>query len=337
MSNNPILDLFYHDDRTLKNRITKADLDRFYQEYVVPNETTIMDIVKSNNAETEKLGSPQPYSRNNLEHLWSGHLNGYTPLGDLVFMSDLECDHLHVPILHQAYNFLCHGMNPEVGVPSSIIENGYFLAMALLYEVLPHVGKRLKSEITPEEFINEITKTFVDFQKRLAPFNPSEFQTDQNGVDLSGLNDIGFRALSNMNVSVFASGARTAPDDPLVHSTFQFGSQNEGDDVKAIQLLEGVFRAVINDIPLEKDQLQSTRDDLFKYFAYGGSYGLSSIPDKIALFVSGVEAATLVREILKEQHKLMHGGTGFSEEIAKRSNEFFDFENFLNDLYSPER
>ena len=117
----------------------------------------------------------------------------------------------------------------------SCTKDGHFLKMALLYEVLPDVGQRLKSAISSEELSNRVLETFKKFQMEVVRFN-------QVGKKY----DTGLFALGYMNFAVFAGSLGIKLDGSLSFPTYQFGPKNDGDDLKAIQLLEGTFRALIN-------------------------------------------------------------------------------------------
>ena len=187
--------------------------------------------------------------------------------------------------------------------------------MALLYEVLPYVGQRLKLSITSEELSQEITNTFMRFQRKVKPFNQPNSQYDT-----------GIFALGSMNGAVFGMATVIAPDGSRFSPKFQFGTKNDGKDIRAIHLLEAAFRSLINQVPLET--VQTTPDDAIKYLGYGGE-NPSSANAKIDLFCAGVEATRIVREIVAQQHQLMYSDSNFSREIAEHSNNFFDPRNFL--------
>jgi hypothetical protein len=187
--------------------------------------------------------------------------------------------------------------------------------MALLYEVLPYVGQRLKPSITSEELSQKIKNTFICFRRKVKPFNQPNSQYDT-----------GIFALGSMNGAVFGMATVIAPDGSRFSPKFQFGPKNDGKDIRAIQLLEAAFRSLINQVPLET--VPTHPDNPIKYLKYGGKKP-SSANAKIDLFCAGVEATSIVRQIVAQQHQLMYSNSNFSQEIAKHSNNFFDPINFL--------
>jgi hypothetical protein len=320
---NPILALLCDSNGTFKEEITTSDLERFQEKWVLPYRKSLALI---NDYQSQNPNPSRADSRNNLVHLLDQHRGGYIPLGDLAFLSDEECLLLEVPIIHHAYVYLSDlaekADTKKIDV-FSCTRDGHFLAMALLYEVLPIVGKRLRGEVkSRDELRSEVEKIFETFQRGVAVFNNL----------LS--HDTGIFSLSCMNLKVFGSATGTASDGTAFFPTFKFGPKNDGEDLNAVQLLEGVFRAIINEIPAQRDTLKTTPDNLISYIRYGGSSDLSSAQKKIDLFVTGVEATALVRSIVALQHQAMYSGDDFSQEVARRSNEFFTLENFLS---SPTR
>jgi hypothetical protein len=320
MTDNPILNLLYDDSGNLKEEIADIDLEKFEVVHVVPLWKIISQI---NEYQTQNPDPSRADSRNNLVHLWDAHNKGYTPFGDLAFISDQECDYLHAPIIHQIFKYLKgYGENIQNDTNNrtdvwSCTEDGHFLKMALLYEVLPDVGQRLKSAITSEELSIRVHKIFEKFQMEVVRFN-------QVGKKY----DTGLFALGKMNLAVFGGSLGIKLDGSLTYPTYQFGPKNDGDDLKAIQLLEGTFRALINKFPFEKDTLRTTEDGDVNYLEYGSGY-VSSAETKIDLFVSGVEATRLVRQIIAEQHKALYADDRFSQDIARYSNDFYSYEAFL--------
>jgi hypothetical protein len=320
MTDNPILKLLYDDSGNLKEEITKSDIKKFEVDHVAPLFERVSQI---NEYQTQNPDPSRADSRNCLVHLWGEHYRGYMPFGDLAFISDQECNYLHAPIIHQTFKYLRgddRNMQNDTNNRTDVLSctrNGYFLRMALLYEVLPDVGQRLKSAITSEELSIRVHKTFEKFQKEVEPFNLSAPKYDT-----------GLLALGYMNFAVFAGALGIKLDGSLSYPTFQFGPKNDGDDLKAIQLLEGTFRALIHKIPLEKDTLRIAQDDLVNYLDYG-SGDLSSAEEKIDLFVNGVEATRLVRQIVADQHKALYADDKVSQDIAKYSNDFYSYEAFL--------
>jgi hypothetical protein len=316
MSINPILDLLYDGQGELKIRITDRDLKEFNDNHVEPKSALVREIHRQPRHNPDHPARAD--SRNILSHLWNDHLSGYTPFGDLTFLNDSECDYIHFPILHQVYKYLStsktsiytNNTKDNRTEVSFCIQNRDFLKMALLYEVLPYVGQRLKLSISSEEFRQKIKNTFESFQQKVKPFNQPNSQYDT-----------GIFALGCMNKVVFGRAAVTALDGSCFYPTFQFGSNNDGDAVKAVELLEGMFRSLINQVPLET--VQKTPDDTIKYLEYGGS-DLSSADAKIDLFCAGVEATRIVRQIVATQHQLMYSDNEFSREIAEHSNKYFD-------------
>ena len=320
MSSNPILDLLYDGQGELKIRITDRDLKEFNYNHVEPKSALVREIHR------QPRHNPDPAradSRNILSHLWNDHLSGYTPFGDLAFLNDSECDCIHFPILHQVYKYLStsntniytNNTKDNRTAVSFCIQDRDFLKMALLYEVLPYVGQRLKLSISSEELRQKIKNTFESFQQKVNPFNRPNSQYDT-----------GIFALGCMNKAVFGMATVIAPDGSHFYPTFQFGSNNDGDAVKAVELLEGMFRSLINQVPLET--VQRTPDYAIKYLAYGGS-DLSSADAKIDLFCAGVEATRIVRQIVAQQHQLMYSDSNFSREIAEHSNNYFDTDKLL--------
>jgi hypothetical protein len=320
MSINPILDLLYDGQGNLKSEITKGDLQKFYNQHVQPK------MILMSTLEGRQKHNPDPAradSRNILRHLWNDHLGGYTPFGDLVFLNDSECECIQFPIIHQVYKYLnnsntniyFNNTNCNRRAVSFCIQDSRFLKMALLYEVLPYVGQRLKPSITSEELSQKIKNTFIRFRRKVKPFNQPNSQYDT-----------GIFALGSMNGAVFGMATVIAPDGSRFSPKFQFGPKNDGKDIRAIQLLEAAFRSLINQVPLET--VQTTPDDAIKYLGYGGE-NPSSANAKIDLFCAGVEATRIVRQIVAQQHQLMYSNSNFSQEIAEHSNNFFDPRNFL--------
>lgn len=314
MTDNPILNLLYDDSGNLKEEIADIDLEKFYEQHVIPHRNLLLSI---NQYQIQNPDPSRADSRNNLVHLWDAHTVGYTPFGDLAFISDQECDYLHAPIINQALKYFQGTHEDDRRAVLSCTKDDSFLRMALLYEVLPDVGQRLKSAITSEELRIRVHKTFEKFQKEVGPFNKPASKYDT-----------GLFALGQMNLAVFARSVLNAPDCSTTYPTYKFGPKNDGDDLKAIQLLEGTFRALINEMPFEKDILRTTQDDLAKYIEYG-SGDVSSAEAKIVLFVSGVEATRLVRQIVAGQHKALYADDRVSQEIARYSNNSFSYEAFL--------
>ena len=320
MSINPILDLLYDGQGKLKIRITYRDLEEFNYNHVEPKSALVREIHR------QPRHNPDPAradSRNILSHLWNRHLNGYTPFGDLAFLNDSECDCIHFPILHQVYQYLNtsktniynNNTNDNRTAVSFCIQDRDFLTMALLYEVLPYVGQRLKLSISSEQLRQKIKNTFESFQQKVKPFNRRNSQYDT-----------GIFALGCMNAAVFVMATVIAPDGSRFSPKFQFGPKNDGENIRAVQLLEAAFRSLINQVPLET--APEHPDNPIKYLAYGGS-DLSSADAKIDLFCAGVEATRIVRQIVAQQHQLMYSDSNFSREIAEHSNDSFDPDKLL--------
>lgn len=316
MSNNPILDLLYDGPGNLKTLITDGDLKEFNYNHVEPKSDLVRGIHR------QPRHNPDPAradSRNILMHLWDKHRNGHTPLGDLVLLSNRECEGIHFPIINQTlryFNDATQRFNDATKRNVSFcMQDETFLRMALLYEVLPYVGQRLKLSISSEELSQKIKNTFESFQQKVNPFNQPNSRYDT-----------GIFALGCMNKSVFESSVGTARDGSHFYPTFQFGSNNDGDAVKAVELLGGMFRSLINQVPLET--VQKTPDDTIKYLEYGGS-DLSSADAKIDLFVKGADLASIVRQIVTEQHSLMYSDDPHLQKIATLSNDSFDPDKLL--------
>ena len=318
MSINPILDLLYDGQGNLKTEITDRDLMKFYEEHIKPCMNVLLQINEyhENNPNPAKADS-----RNNLIHLWDNHRDGFMPFGDLVFLNDTECEHIHFPIIAQVYNYFKNQYNISDEDTNNrrqiafCTKEYFFLRMALLYEVLPHVGQRLKSSIDSNQLRKKIEEIFTIFQQKVQPFNKPNSNYDTSVFALGG-----------MNQGVFGSSVGTALDGSCFYPTFQFGSNNDGDAVKAVELLEGMFRSLINQVPLET--VQTTPDDAINYLEYGGS-DLSSADAKIDLFCAGVEATRIVRQIVTEQHSLMYSDDPHLQKIATLSNDSFDPDKLL--------
>ena len=293
IQSNPILALLCDSNGTFKEEITTSDLERFQEKWVLPYRASVALI---NAFQSQNPNPSRADSRNNLVHLWDQHQGGYIPLGDLAFLSDEECLFLEAPIIHHtsAYFYDKNKIHTDRTQVLFCKKDPNFLAMALLYEVLPTVGKRLRGEIGSQELRTEIQRTFQAFQAKVGSFN-----------DAYSRYDTGIFALAAMNKLVFEKATGTAPDGTHFYPTFRFGPKNDGENLNSVQLLEGVFRAIINEIPAQRDTLKTTPDNFISYINYGGSGDLSSAQKKIDLFVTGVEATALVRSIVALQHQAM--------------------------------
>jgi hypothetical protein len=270
-------------------------------------------------------------SRDNLIHLWNLHFLGYLPLGDLAFLSDQELDCLHHIIPHHVFKFFQDSvgyLDPNKTKVLDCIRNLDFLTMALMYEILPHVGEYLKGHIKTEECLSgKIQTTFQKFQSQLNTFttilNPEKEK-------------LALKALARMNYKIFSRANQKNSDGSIFHPEFRFGPQNNGDLIHILNGLETYFLTIIN------EGQKPDHDIPYKYYRnYGGD--LSSTKEKIELFVEGMRWTGIARSIVQCQHALKYSSSNPSlsgkpcdENLGDVSNECFSsfFSNLLGEPQS---